>query len=108
MCVALCGPKVHVVSVILKEAVDTAKEAEKVIKRLKDCNLPEENSFAFMFACIGRGKAHYNGTENVESSVFKKYFPKTPLFGFFGNGEVGFDHLINFSNDISENATEVL
>ncbi|XP_071169895.1 F-box only protein 22-like [Mytilus edulis] len=101
MCIALCGPRVHAASVIIREEVNTAQEVDKIIKKLKDCNIPEENSFAFMFACIGRGKGHFKGSENVESSVFKKYFPKTPLFGFFGNGEVGFEHLNKYEENIN-------
>lgn len=45
-----------------------------------------------MFTCIGRGFHHY-GVSNVESAVFRQFFPKTPLVGFFGTGEVGFTHL---------------
>lgn len=103
MCIAFCGSRVHAASVVIHEEVDTREEVEKVIKKLKNCNLPEEKSFAFMFACIGRGCEHFNGVGNVESSVFKKYFPKTPLFGFFGNGEVGFDHLYKYEESSSSN-----
>lgn len=97
MCIALCGARIHTASVVIREEVNSTEGVDKIIKKLKECNLPEEKSFAFMFACIGRGKAHFRGTENVESSVFKKYFPNTPLFGFFGNGEIGFDHLNRYS-----------
>jgi len=41
-----------------------------------------------MFACVARG-VHLYGCSDVESSIFRKYFPKTPLLGFFGNGEIG-------------------
>lgn len=99
MSVAFCGPNVHVASVVLHEEIDTPEGVEKVIKKLKDCNLPEGKSFAFMFACIGRGHAHFHGSTNVESSVFKRYFPNTPLFGFFGNGEIGFDYLYKYGEN---------
>ncbi|XP_060073210.1 F-box only protein 22-like [Ylistrum balloti] len=98
MCVALCGPQVKVRSVVIKEDIHTPEEVERVLKQLKDCNLPEERSYAFMFACLGRGKGHY-GCENVESSVFRKMFPKTPLLGFFGNGEIGFNFLQKYQNE---------
>ncbi|KAK3098489.1 hypothetical protein FSP39_019976 [Pinctada imbricata] len=92
LCVALCGENVHVRSVVIKEEVLSRSEVEQKIKSLKDCHLPEGRSFAFMFACIGRGNAYYQ-EHNVESQVFRKIFPNTPIFGFFGNGEIGFNSL---------------
>ena len=94
MCVAFSGPNIQVATVVVKETVQTEEGFEKEVKRLKSCNLPEENSFAFMFACVGRGCGLYD-KEDVETSVFKKYFPKTSLIGFFGNGEVGFNSFPN-------------
>jgi F-box protein 22 len=41
-----------------------------------------------MFACVARGTNVY-GRTGVESSLFRKHFPTTPLLGFFGNGEIG-------------------
>ncbi|XP_069138676.1 F-box only protein 22-like [Argopecten irradians] len=101
MCVALCGPQVRVASVVIKEDIHKAEEVEEILKQLKDCNLPEETSYAFMFACLGRGTGHY-GNENVESSVFRKMFPKTPLLGFFGNGEIGFNFLKKYQTEAPE------
>ncbi|OWF48422.1 F-box only protein 22-like [Mizuhopecten yessoensis] len=101
MCVALCGPQVRVASVVIKEDIHRPEEVERILKQLKDCNLPEERSYAFMFACLGRGKGHY-GSENVESSVFRKMFPKTPLLGFFGNGEIGFNFLQKYQTETSD------
>lgn len=63
---------------------------EDKIKTLKS-SLPSSNtSFAFMFACLGRGQG-LHGEKNVESAIFRKYFPQTPLVGLFGNGEIGSD-----------------
>lgn len=105
MCVALCGPRVRVASVLIKEDIRKPEEVERVMKKLKDCNLPEERSYAFMFACIGRGKGHY-GNDNVESSVFRKMFPKTPIFGFFGNGEIGFNFLKKYQTESADMACD--
>lgn len=79
-------------AVIIEQSVTDAEGAEERIKILKQHGLREENSFAFMFACLGRGEGLY-GESNVESSLFRRYFPKTPLIGLFGNGEIGFDHV---------------
>ena len=63
------------------------------MQKLKDCGIPEENSFAFMFACCGRGrfhpttrslfnvsspqgKGHHKGRHGLESSCFRKLFPR--------------------------------
>ncbi|XP_067665689.1 F-box only protein 22-like [Haliotis asinina] len=89
-CVAFCG-RVQVASVVIKDDINTIEEVDKIMKKLKDNKLPEKNSIGFMFACVGRGENHY-GEINVESTVFRKYFPNTPLVGFFGNGEVGFEY----------------
>ena len=89
-CAALCGRNLQVASCVLGDNVNTPRMAEEAVKKLKAHNLSETNSFAFMFACVGRGFGMYN-EQGVESSIFKKYFPKTPLFGFFGNGEIGFE-----------------
>lgn len=80
-------------SVIVKEDISEEKQIEKELLKLKECNLPTEKTFAFMFACLGRGKSYHKNKENVESSIFRRIFPHTPLFGFFGNGEIGMNYL---------------
>lgn len=105
MCVTFCGPRLHAVSVVIREEIKTIEEVEKAMRKLKDCNLPEEKSFAFMFACVGRGHSHY-GRDNVEADIFRKYFPKTPLLGFFGNGEVGFNFLQKYDRMPSQSSSE--
>ena len=87
--IAICGQEVRVASVLIRDEMETEQEVESVIKELAQHELPLENSFGLMYACVGRGIHVYDGAHNVESKVFKKYFPRTPLFGFFGNGEIG-------------------
>ena len=48
----------------------------------------KRKSIGFMFACVARG-SHVHGRPGVESALFRKHFPRTPLVGFFGNGEIG-------------------
>ena len=91
--VAFCGSNVRVSSVVLDAHVKKPADISKCLQRLKASNVPLKKSVAFMFACIGRGRHFYKGKENVESSEFRKLFPTTPLFGFFGNGEIGFEHV---------------
>ncbi|CAL4221015.1 unnamed protein product, partial [Meganyctiphanes norvegica] len=78
---------------------------------LKSCGLPEKQSMAFFFSCCGRGKLWYqqrgdnaNDYTNVETKAFKKVFPNTPIFGFFGTGEIGITFLPKFGNE--EDPTE--
>lgn len=88
MGIAICGERVRAASVILDRGVRRKKAVDKAMARLKACNFPLRNSFGFMFACTGRGRDHY-GEPNVEADAFQASFPQTPLFGFFGSGEIG-------------------
>lgn len=90
---ALSGPKVQGASVLLDQDVINPKEAEATIRRLKAAKIPERNTLGFMFACVGRGRTYYNQSD-VESSAFRKVFPSVPLFGLFGNGEIGCDRIV--------------
>lgn len=92
MGIAICGDRVRAASVILQASVRRRKRVEKVLEELKACNFPTKNSFALMFACVNRGLEHY-GEPNIEASTFQKMFPETPLFGFFGNGEIGIKYI---------------
>lgn len=91
---SISGQNVQVASVIISETINNANDSEECVKKLKAHNLPEENSFCFMFACLGRGEGLY-GQSDIESSLFRKHFPKTPLIGLFGNGEIGFETVNN-------------
>lgn len=87
------GPGVTAASVLLPTSMKTASKVEQELKKLKDVPFNEDKSCAFMFACCGRGRNFYKGKANVESDVFRKLFPKTPLMGIFGNGEIGLTYL---------------
>ncbi|XP_076012280.1 F-box only protein 22 isoform X2 [Genypterus blacodes] len=91
---ALSGHKVQGASVLLEQDVSSPKAAEATIRRLKAAKIPERNTLGFMFACVGRGQNYYNNQPNVEADAFRKVFPSTPLFGLFGNGEIGCDRII--------------
>lgn len=90
---ALSGPKVQGASVLLDQGINNPKEAEATIRRLKAAKIPERNTLGFMFACVGRGQNYYSQA-NVEADAFHKVFPNTPLFGLFGNGELGCDRIV--------------
>ncbi|KAG7156569.1 F-box only protein 22-like [Homarus americanus] len=102
--VAVSGPNVMAASVIIPKYVDNPKVFEEYMKELKSCGLPEDQSVAFMFTCCGRGYYWYRRRgkpwfdyDNVETKAFRQFFPNTPIFGFFGGGEIGLNHLPKFS-----------
>ncbi|XP_064108193.1 uncharacterized protein LOC135216701 [Macrobrachium nipponense] len=109
--IAVCGPNVMAVSVIIPKSVGNPKNLDDYMKQLKSCGLPEGQSLAFMFTCCGRGFSWYRRRgnpwfdyNNVETKAFRKFFPNTPVFGFFGGGEIGMPFLPKFneSNDETE------
>lgn len=91
---ALSGPQIQGATVLLDQDVCDEKTADSAMQRLKAANIPEENSVGLMFACVGRGEQHYK-KKNVEADSFRKHFPNVPLFGFFGNGEIGCDRVVS-------------
>lgn len=105
---ALSGPKVQGASVLLDQDVTSPKAAEATIRRLKAAKIPERNTLGFMFACVGRGQNYYNNQSNVEADAFHKVFPSMPLFGLFGNGEIGCDRIIKDDYTLCDADTDSL
>ncbi|XP_069480442.1 F-box only protein 22 [Ambystoma mexicanum] len=105
---AISGAQVQGATVLLGLDVYDQSTAEGAMQRLKAANIPEHNTFGFMFACVGRGYQYYKSKRNVEADAFRKFFPTVPLFGFFGNGEIGCDRIVtgNFTlrecNDVKD------
>lgn len=89
----IAGENVEAASVIIHRKIRSEKKVRAELQKLKDSKICEENSFAFMFACCGRGYHHFRGNPGVESRVFSQMFPKTPLVGVFGNGEIGINYI---------------
>ncbi|XP_060896940.1 F-box only protein 22 [Labrus mixtus] len=108
MGLALSGPKVQGASVLLDQDITNPKEAEATIRRLKAAKIPERNTIGFMFACVGRGQNYYNNQANVEADAFHKVFPNTPLFGLFGNGEIGCDRIVKDDYTLCDTDTDCL
>ncbi|XP_071766597.1 F-box only protein 22 [Centroberyx gerrardi] len=105
---ALSGPRVQGASVLLEQDISNAKAAEATIRRLKAAKIPEWNTLGFMFACVGRGQNYYNNQSNVEADAFRKVFPNTPLFGLFGNGEIGCDRIVKDDYTLCDTDTDSL
>ena len=92
----IAGDRVEAASVLLQRKVRSEKKVREELQKLKDSGISEDNSFAFMFACCGRGENHYRGRAGVEAGAFVKMFPRTPLIGIYGNGELGVSHVPDF------------
>jgi len=93
----IAGDNVQAASVLLPRKVRNEKKIIAELQKLKNSGISEDNSFAFMFACCGRGENHYKGKSGLEAATFNKMFPKTPLVGVFGNGEIGISHIPDFN-----------
>lgn len=88
----ISGEKVEAASVILHRGIRREKKVRASLQVLKNSKICEENSFAFMFSCCARGQNHYR-KPGIETKVFCQMFPKTPIVGVFGNGEIGIDYI---------------
>ena len=93
----IAGENVKASSVLLTRKVRSEKKIAAELQKLKNSGISEQNSFAFMFACCGRGENHYRGKSGLEAGTFNKMFPNTPLVGVFGNGEIGISHIPDFN-----------
>jgi len=120
LCLAFAGPGIRAASVIIPpECRKLADVENKLIKlrntgvsphhppmkgETKGTNLVPSSDvqvIGFMFSCVAKGYNLYR-KKNVESGIFKKIFPKVPLFGFFGDGEIGLDVLPDYNNTVKK------
>ena len=80
--------------------VDAAQvDIVKTAGELKQ-QLGTEPEFAMLFSCLGRGPYFYNG-QDQDLALLKTLFPKLPMIGFYGNGEIapinGTNELLQYS-----------
>ncbi len=80
--------------------VDAAQiDIVKTASELKQ-QLTSEPAFALLFSCLGRGPYFYDGTDQ-DLALLKALFPKLPIIGFYGNGEIapiqGVNELLQYS-----------
>lgn len=75
--------------------VDIVKTANMLKRQLVD-----DPAFGLLFSCLGRGPYFYNGVDQ-DLALIKTLFPKMPLIGFYGNGEIapinGLNELLQYS-----------
>ena len=80
--------------------VDAAQvDIVKTAGELKQ-QLGTDPAFALLFSCLGRGPYFYNGSD-LDLALLKTRFPKLPIIGFYGNGEIapmnGRNELLQYS-----------
>ena len=80
--------------------VDAAQiDIVKTASMLKQ-QLSSEPEFALLFSCLGRGPYFYEGGDQ-DLALLKTLFPKLPMIGFYGNGEIapmqGANELLQYS-----------
>ena len=75
--------------------IDIVKTASALRRQLA-----AEPEFGLLFSCLGRGPYFYNGVDQ-DLALIKTLFPKLPVIGFYGNGEIapmnGVNELLQYS-----------
>jgi small ligand-binding sensory domain FIST len=71
----------------------------KTASQLKQ-QLGKTPDFALFFSCLGRGPYFYDGLDQ-DLALLKTLFPKLPIIGFYGNGEIAPIHGRNILLDYS-------
>ena len=96
--IAFCGDDIEVASVLIESTVRAKDRIDAKLKKLKETGIRvDKHTIGFMLACVGRGH-HLHHTGNVEADIFKRHFSGVPLFGLFGNGEIGYDYLPDYTS----------
>lgn len=94
-CIALCGGcSVRVASVLINDNIADGNKIRKTLRRRSRRVSAGDPKFALMFSTIAKE------TIQIQTAVFRKVFPTTPLFGFQGNGIVGIDPSNNLPKQI--------
>ena len=79
--------------VVLDDTIRTREQIREKLKLLQSKHYEQSTmSFAIQITCVARGSHFFHGETNVECSEFRRLFPRTPLIGAFGNGELGHDY----------------
>ena len=84
--------RLRIQQVVLGNDVCTREAIRDKLKQLQTIDDDRCVSFAFQISCVARGASFYNDEPDVECSEFRRLFPRTPLIGIFGNGELGYDY----------------
>lgn len=73
--------------------VNLQRATSRMSKQLKD-----RPDFGMLFSCLGRGPYFYDGLDR-DLMIMKAQYPRMPIIGFYGNGEIA---PVNGSNELLE------
>jgi len=83
----------------MRDALTAERDFRATLERAVG-DLATEPDFALLFPCMGRGP-HFYGNRDRDLDQLKTRFPKLPVIGFYGNGEIapldGINHLYQYS-----------
>jgi small ligand-binding sensory domain FIST len=83
----------------MRDALTAERDFRTTLDRAGE-SLGSEPDFALLFSCVGRGP-HFFGNRDLDLDQLKTRFPKLPVIGFYGNGEIapldGMNHLYQYS-----------
>lgn len=83
----------------MRDTLTAERDMRLAIERART-GLKADPDFALLFPCMGRGPQFY-GNRDRDLDLLKSRFPKLPIAGFYGNGEIGpldgANHLYQYS-----------
>jgi len=93
---AIYGNSVNVASVVVSRSKSSPSEIREQFIKLRDTGIVPKigskgRSFAFVFSCPPFSE--HDGRLNRQTRKFRCVFPRLPLLGLYGYGQVGHQHL---------------
>lgn len=83
----------------MRDALTAERDMRAVVEQAAT-GLDAEPDFALLFPCMGRGP-HFYGNRDRDLDVLRARFPRLPIIGMYGNGEIGpldgSNHLYQYS-----------
>lgn len=83
----------------MRDALTAERDMRQTIEQAAT-NLRKPPSFGLLFPCMGRGP-HFYGNRDRDLDALSARFPKLPVIGMYGNGEIGpldgANHLYQYS-----------
>jgi hypothetical protein len=104
----LTGDRQHlrIRQVVLEQHISTREAIRDRLKQLAFTDeQPSTMSFGVQVSCVARGSDFYQQQSNVECNEFRQLYPRTPLIGIFGKGELGHDYLPNSDGKLPNDAS---
>lgn len=83
----------------MRDALTAERDMRATISQAREA-LGADPDFALLFPCMGRGP-HFFGNRDRDLDMLRTRFPRMPIVGFYGNGELapldGANHLYQYS-----------